>query len=43
MTRSCDANGLTVRAAIADADLNQGQAVGLKMKNGLLFAVNQTG
>jgi putative transcriptional regulator len=29
---------ITVCAAIADSDINQGQAVGLKMKDGLLFA-----
>jgi putative transcriptional regulator len=29
---------ITVCAAIADTDINQGQAVGLKMKDGLLFA-----
>ena len=29
---------ITVCAAIADADINKGQAVGLKMKDGLLFA-----
>jgi putative transcriptional regulator len=32
---------ITVCAAIAESDINQGQAVGLKMKNGLLFATNQ--
>jgi putative transcriptional regulator len=34
---------VTVCAAIAECDLYQGQAVGLKMKNGLLFAASQTG
>jgi putative transcriptional regulator len=33
---------ITVCAAIADCDINRGQAVGLKMKNGLLFAISQT-
>lgn len=33
---------ITVCAAIADCDISQGQAVGLKMKNGLLFATSQT-
>jgi len=33
---------ITVCAAIAECDLNRGQAVGLKMKNGLLFATSQT-
>jgi putative transcriptional regulator len=33
---------ITVCAAIAEGDINQGQAVGLKMKNGLLFATSQT-
>ena len=33
---------ITVCAAIAECDINRGQAVGLKMKNGLLFATNQT-
>ena len=33
---------ITVCAAIAECDLNQGQAVGLKMKSGLLFATSQT-
>ena len=32
---------VTVCAAIAECDINQGQAVGLKMKNGLLFATRQ--
>jgi putative transcriptional regulator len=32
---------VTVCAAIAERDLNQGQTVGLKMKNGLLFATSQ--
>jgi len=32
---------ITVCAAIAEVDINQGQAVGLKMKNGLLFATSQ--
>lgn len=32
---------ITVCAAIAECDINQGQKVGLKMKNGLLFATNQ--
>jgi putative transcriptional regulator len=34
---------ITVCAAIADADINKGQAVGLRMKDGLLFATAQTG
>ncbi|MBI4181234.1 MAG: winged helix-turn-helix transcriptional regulator [Chloroflexi bacterium] len=34
---------ITVCAAIAEADLKKGQPVGLKMKDGLLFAVLQTG
>ncbi len=34
---------LTVCAAIAEADLKKGQPVGLKMKDGLLFAVHQMG
>jgi len=34
---------ITVCAAIAECDINQGQAVGLKMKNGLLFATSQIG
>jgi len=33
---------ITVCAAIAEGDINQGQAVGLKMKDGLLFATSQT-
>ena len=33
---------ITVCAAIAECDINQGQAVGLKMKDGLLFATSQT-
>ena len=33
---------ITVCAAIAECDINQGQAVGLKMNNGLLFATSQT-
>jgi putative transcriptional regulator len=33
---------ITVCAAIAESDINQGQAVGLKMKDGLLFATSQT-
>ena len=33
---------ITVCAAIAECDIKQGQAVGLKMKNGLLFATNKT-
>jgi len=33
---------ITVCAAIAECDINRGQAVGLKMKNGLLFATSQT-
>lgn len=33
---------ITVCAAIAEGDINQGQAVGLKMKNGFLFATSQT-
>jgi putative transcriptional regulator len=33
---------ITVCAAIAECDTNRGQAVGLKMKNGLLFATSQT-
>jgi putative transcriptional regulator len=32
---------ITVCAAIAECDINQGQAVGLNMKNGLLFATSQ--
>jgi putative transcriptional regulator len=32
---------VTVCAAIAECDLSQGQAVGLKMKNGLLFATSE--
>jgi putative transcriptional regulator len=32
---------VTICAAIAERDLNQGQAVGLKMNNGLLFATSQ--
>ncbi len=32
---------ITVCAAIAEDDINQGQAVGLKMKDGLLFATSQ--
>ncbi len=32
---------ITVCAAIAESDISQGQAVGLKMKNGLLFATSQ--
>ena len=32
---------VTVCAAIAECDINQGQAVGIKMKNGLLFATSQ--
>ena len=32
---------ITVCAAIAECDINRGQAVGLKMKNGLLFATSQ--
>ena len=32
---------VTVCAAIAECDLDQGQAVGLKMQNGLLFATSQ--
>jgi putative transcriptional regulator len=32
---------VTVCAAIAECNLNQGQAAGLKMKNGLLFATSQ--
>ena len=32
---------ITVCAAIAECNINQGQAVGLKMKNGLLFATSQ--
>jgi putative transcriptional regulator len=31
---------ITVCAAIAECDVNQGQAVGLKMKDGLLYATN---
>lgn len=34
---------LTVCAAIAETDLKKGQPVGLKMKDGLLFAVHQVG
>ena len=33
---------ITVCAAIAECDVSQGQAVGLKMKDGLLFATSQT-
>jgi len=33
---------ITVCAAIAECDIRQGQAVGLNMKNGLLFATSQT-
>jgi putative transcriptional regulator len=33
---------ITVCAAIAESNINQGQAVGLKMKDGLLFATSQT-
>ncbi len=33
---------ITVCAAIAESDINQGQAVGLRMKDGLLFATTQT-
>ncbi len=33
---------ITVCAAIAESDIDQGQAVGLKMKDGLLFAATQT-
>ncbi|MBC8275453.1 MAG: MarR family transcriptional regulator [Chloroflexi bacterium] len=33
---------VTVCAAIAECDINLGQAVGLKMRNGLLFATSQT-
>ena len=32
---------ITICAAIAECDLSQGQAVGLKMKNGLLFATTK--
>src|SRR4030042_1753608 len=32
---------ITVCAAIADADIKKGQAVGLKMKDGLLFATTR--
>ncbi|MFC2050522.1 MarR family transcriptional regulator [Chloroflexota bacterium] len=32
---------VTVCAAIAECDINQGQVVGLKMRNGLLFATSQ--
>ena len=31
---------ITVCAAIAECDINEGQAVGLKMRNGLLFATS---
>ncbi len=34
---------ITVCAAIAESDIQRGQAVGLKMKDGLLFATGQTG
>jgi putative transcriptional regulator len=34
---------ITVCAAIAECDINRGQVVGLKMKNGLLFATSQSG
>jgi putative transcriptional regulator len=33
--------GVTTCAAIAESDITQGQAVGLKMKDGLLFATSQ--
>jgi len=33
---------ITVCAAVAECDINRGQAVGLKMKDGLLFATGQT-
>jgi putative transcriptional regulator len=33
---------ITVCAAIAESDVNQGQAVGLRMKDGLLFATART-
>ncbi len=33
---------ITVCAAVAECDINRGQAVGLKMKDGLLFATSQT-
>jgi len=34
---------ITVCAAVADSDLSQGQPVGLKMKDGLLFATDAVG
>ncbi len=34
---------ISVSAAVADCNLSQGQAVGLKMKDGLLFATNTMG
>lgn len=34
---------ITICTAVSDHDLSQGQAVGLKMKNGLLFATNALG
>lgn len=34
---------LTICAAIAESDIKQGQAVGLKMKDGLLFATHSLG
>lgn len=34
---------ITVCAAVADCDLSRGQAVGLKMKDGLLFATKKVG
>jgi putative transcriptional regulator len=33
---------ITICAAIAESDIKRGQAVGLKMKDGLLFATSQT-
>jgi putative transcriptional regulator len=34
-------NNITVCAAIAESDITEGQTVGLKMKNGFLFATSQ--
>ena len=36
-------NNITVCTAVADRDLSQGQAVGLEMKEGLLYATEDTG
>lgn len=35
-------NNITVCTAVADQDLSQGQAVGLEMKDGLLYATEET-